>query len=183
MDKLQCVSSSRPDFWKTVKDLLGTASPSDAFLKTGNDVCYDNVYKANLFNRHFASISSIPHGVLSKPFPPFNYVTNLLIPPLTFEPFAVYHALTGLNSRKSKGFDNLFNQLLKPCSMSLATPFSLLFNFILATNQYPRSWKMASVIPLHKSSPTSVICTYRPIAILLSVSKVFEKIIHNHLHS
>jgi len=116
MDKLQYVSSSRPDVWKTVKDLLGTASPSNA-LKTGNDVCYDNVSKANLFNNHFASISNAPDEVLFKPLPPFNYITNLRIPPLTIEPFAVYRVLAGLNSRKSKRFDNLQNQLLchVPC--------------------------------------------------------------------
>jgi len=38
--------------------------------------------------------------------------------------------------------------------MSLATPFGLPYNFILATNRCPRSWKIASVIPLHKSGPT-----------------------------
>jgi len=113
MDKLQYASSSRPDFWKTVNDLLGTAPPSNAPLKTGNDVCCDNVSEPNLFNKHFASISSVPDEVLSKPLPPFNYITNLRIQPLTIEPFAVYRVLTGLNSRKSKGFDNLPNQLLK----------------------------------------------------------------------
>jgi len=113
MDKLQYVSNSQPDFWKTVKDLLGTASPSNAPLKTGNEVCYDNVSKINLFNEHFASIISVLDEVLSKPFTPFNYITNLRIPPLTIEPFAVYRVLTGLNTRKSKGFDDLNNQLLK----------------------------------------------------------------------
>jgi len=67
--------------------------------------------------------------------------------------------------------------------MSLATLYSLLFNFILATNRYPRSWKIVSVIPLHKSGPTYDISNYRPIAILLSVSKVFENIIHSHLYT
>jgi len=137
-------------------------------------VCYDNVSKADLFNKHFASISSVPDEVLSKPLPPFNYITNLRIPPLTIEPFAVHRDLIGLNSRKSNGFDNLPNQLLKSCSMSLATPFSLLFKFILATNRYKRSWKIASVIPLHISGPTYGISNYRPITILHSVSKVFQ---------
>jgi len=106
----------------------GTASPSNAPLKTGNDVCYDNVSTAKV-------LANLPY------------------------------------------------QLLKSCIMSLATPFSLLFNFILATNRYSRSWKIASVIPLHKSGPTYYISNYRPIAILPSVSKVFENIIHNHLYT
>jgi len=167
-----------PIFERLFNDLLVTALPSNAPLKTGNDVCYESVSKANLLNKHFASISSVPDDVLIKPLPPVNYITNLRIPPL-IEPFAVYCLLTGLNSRKSKGFNNLPNQLLKSCSLSLATPFSLLSNFILATNRYPRSWKIASVIPLHKSGPKYDISNCRPIAILPSVSKVFEKIIQS----
>jgi len=124
LDKLH-VSSSSSDFRKTVKDLIGTTPQFNATLKTGNDMYYVNVSKANLFNKYFASISSVTDVVLSKPFLPFNYITNLRIPPLTIEPFAVCHVSAGLNSRKSKGFDNLPNQLLKSCSMSLATPFRL----------------------------------------------------------
>jgi len=66
--------------------------------------------------------------------------------------------------------------------MSLVTRFSQFFNFILATNRYPRSWKLASFIPLHKSGPTYDISNYRPVATLPSVSKVFEKLLHNLTH-
>jgi len=65
---------------------------------------------------------------------------------------------------------------------SLVSPFSLLFYFIFATNQYPTLWKIASVIPQHKSGPTYDIPKCRPIAILPSVSNVFEILLHNLLH-
>ena len=94
-------------------------------------MCYDNVSKVNLFNRHFPSISSVPDEILSKPLPPFNYITNLRIPPFTIEPFAVYRVLPGLNSRKSKGFYDLPNQLLNSCFLSLAILFSLLLTSFL----------------------------------------------------
>jgi len=139
MDKLQYVSSSGPDFWKTVKDLLGTASPSNAPLKTGNDVCYDNVSKANLFKKYFASISSVPDEILSKSLPPFNYISNLRIPPLTIEPFVVYRVATGLNSRKSKGLIIYLTNCLSHVPCRLVHRFvSLLTSFLQPTGSQGR---------------------------------------------
>ena len=75
-----------------------------------------------------------------------------------------------------KGFDNL-----PECAQSLATTFSLLFNFIPATSHFPTAWKIASEIPLHKSGSLHDVKNYRPISILPSLSnKVFEKLIHKH---
>jgi len=50
-----------------------------------------------------------------------------------------------------QGFDNLHNRVLKICSQSLATPFSLLFNFIFSSEEYPTVWRTATVIPLLKT--------------------------------
>ena len=67
--------------------------------------------------------------------------------------------------------------------IALATPFSRLFNFILATSHFPTAWKIASVIPLHKSGSLHDVKNYRPISILPFLPKVFEKLIHKHLYS
>jgi len=75
------------------------------------------------------------------------------------------------------------NRLLKNCAQSLATPFSLLFNFTLATSHFPTAWKIASVIPLHKSGSLHDVKNSRPISILPSLSKVFEKLIQKQLYS
>ena len=108
-----------------------------------------------------------------------DFIGDLFIPPLSIESLDVYYVLLSLNPNKSKGFDNLPNRLLKNCAQSLATTFSLLFNFIPATSHFPTAWKIASVIPLHKSGSLHDVKNYRPISILPS-NKVFEKLIHKH---
>jgi len=183
LSKLDSLSTSRPNFWKTVKDLFGKRSYSNAPLIRGDTVHYDMTSKANIFNEYFTSISTAPDSIQSKILPRFHRCTDLFIPPLSIEPLDVYHVLLSLNPNKSKGFDNLPNRLLKNCAQSLATPFSLLFNFILATSHFPTAWKIASVIPLHKSGSLHDVKNYRPISILPSLSKVFEKLIHKHLYS
>ena len=134
--------------------------------------------KANIFNDYFTFISTAPDSTQSKILPRFHRCTDLFIPPLSIEPLDVYHVLISLNSNKSKGFDNLPNRL---GAQSLATPFSLLFNFILATSHFPTAWKIVSVIPLHKSGSLHDVKNYRPISILPSLSNVFEKLIYKHL--
>ena len=73
LSKLHYVSSSRPEVGRPFTIFL-VQHHSPMFLCK---LAYDNVYKANLFNKHFASISSVPDVVLSKPFSPFNYCTSL----------------------------------------------------------------------------------------------------------
>ena len=173
LSKLDSLSTSRPDFWKTVKDLLGKRSYSNAPLIRGYTVHYDMTSKANTFNEYVTSISTAPDSILSKILPRFHMCTDLCIPPLLIEPLDVYHVLLSLDPNKSKGFDNFPIRLLKNCAQSLATPFSLLFNFILATSHFPTAWKIAPVIPLHKSGSLHDVKNYRPISIL--PSQIFFK--------
>jgi len=93
--------------------------------------------------------------------------------------FTMYYHLLILINRKVLIMPNR----LKNCAQSFATPFSLLINFIVATSHFPTAWKIASVIPLHKSGSLHDVRNNRPISVLPSLSKIFEKLIHKHLHS
>jgi len=75
------------------------------------------------------------------------------------------------------------NRTLKICSRSPSSPFSLLFNLILSSEVFPTSWKTATVIPIHKTGSQTVVQNYCPIALLPSLSKVFEKLLHKHVYS
>ena len=45
----------------------------------------------------------------------------------------------------------------------------------------PNIWKEANVSPIHKENYPSDVSNYRPISLLSTVSKVFEKIVHKYL--
>jgi len=141
----------------------------------------DEYVKWNLFNEYFASISNSPAYDMNK-LPPFHFLTDHRLLPPTFDPFQVFRVLSSLHPNKCKGFDNLPNRILKICSQSLATPFSLLFNLILLSEVFPTSCKTATVIPIHKTASQTVVQNYRSIALLSSLSKVFEKLLHKHVY-
>ena len=66
-----------------------------------------------------------------------------------------------------------------------------MFNFVLASEQFTLLWKTASILPLHNKGSHYDETNYRPIALLPSLSKVFEpialllylKLVHKHLYS
>ena len=49
------------------------------------------------------------------------------------------------------------------------------------TGVFPVQLKIAKVIPIHKSGPKTEVSNYRPISLLSSFSKIFEKIMHNRV--
>ena len=53
---------------------------------------------------------------------------------------------------------------------------------MLNTGIFPDSLKIAKVIPLFKKGDDKILSNYRPISLLSSISKVFEKVIYNQIY-
>ena len=141
---------------------------------------HDNRIKCNLFNEYFTSISKSPRNDYQN-LPPLEYLTDQLLLSPVIEPYEVFQVLNRLNPNKRKGFDNLPNRILKICSQSLATPFSLLFNFIFSSEEYPTVWKTATAIPLLKTGSQTEVQNYRPIALLPSLKSFWETFTQTYL--
>ena len=60
---------------------------------------------------------------------------------------------------------------------------SLIINQSLCSGIVPSKLKIAKVIPLHKKNEKYLLDNYRPISLLPSISKVFERIVYNQLYS
>ena len=53
---------------------------------------------------------------------------------------------------------------------------------MLTTGIFPDKLKIAKVIPLFKKGDKSIFSNYRPISLLPSISKLFEKVIYQQLY-
>ena len=62
---------------------------------------------------------------------------------------------------------------------------SNIFNNILKLNYIPSTWKKSIIVPIHKGNkkPKSDPNSYRPISLLCTILKVFEKIIYDRIQS
>jgi len=83
---------------------------------------------------------------------------------------------------KAPGFDGIFNIIIKKLSAKVLSLLTAIFNRCLELHYFPSTWKVAKVVPIRKpgKDPTSP-SSYRPISLLSSLSKLFEKLILNRL--
>ena len=60
-------------------------------------------------------------------------------------------------------------------------PLTHLINKSIDQGIFPDDLKIAKVFPVYKSDDKNNISNYRPISVLSSFSKVFEKVMYNHV--
>ena len=56
-----------------------------------------------------------------------------------------------------------------------------LFNYCIAYGEFPDELKHADVIPVHKKNEKCNKANYRPVGILINISKIYEKLLYNQL--
>ena len=83
---------------------------------------------------------------------------------------------------KANGPDNVSNRLLKETALSISYSLARLFNISLQRGEFPKLWKLAHVVPVHKKESTQDPLNYRPVSLLSCISKIFEKLVFNHVY-
>ena len=72
--------------------------------------------------------------------------------------------------------------MLKELKDVISTPLADIFNSSLNTGVFPDLMKLGEIVPLHKGSSRDEVENYRPISLLLMISKVLEKIIYRQVY-
>ena len=92
------------------------------------------------------------------------------------------NAIEGLESKKSSGHDGISNTLLKVIKASISQTLTIIINQMLATGIFSDAFKLSKVILMYKKGNSSLLVKYRPISLLPTISKIFEKVIHDQLY-
>ena len=66
---------------------------------------------------------------------------------------------------------------MQKCAYQLAAPIASLFRTCLKQKKWPRLWKCARVVAVHKKKSRTLVENYRPVSLLSIMGKTFEKII------
>ena len=87
-----------------------------------------------------------------------------------------------LPNKTSHGHDGISNVLLKKLCKCISFPLCLIFNESIAEGKFPTQMKMTEVIPLYKGKELDQVINYRPISLLITISKVLEKIVYTWVY-
>ena len=83
--------------------------------------------------------------------------------------------LDGLKNKWSRGNDELSPHFIKKIKFGLARPLSQLINRSFSEGSFPDPMKISKTIAIFKKNDKESMDNYRPIALLSTFSKVFEK--------
>ena len=92
----------------------------------------------------------------------------------------VYVQLSKLNKHKSTGSDLVPNRIYSCLADLIADPLSHIFRSSLKLGIFPDAWKYGIIKPIPKSSPVKI-DALRPITLLPTPSKIFERLVFNSL--
>ena len=104
---------------------------------------------------------------------------------LYFQPttqFEILNTISKLPNKMSSRYDKISNNLLKEIKQEIADPLADLFNKSMSHGKFPNAMKLSEVVPLHKGKSRKLPENYRPISLLVTISKVLKKIIYRRVY-
>ena len=189
--KCQEYRNNTSRLWKMINRItnkLNDKSSAVDYLKIDQIETYDSKTITEEFAKHFSSVGKKYADQITKSNTSFNqYLKNI-----TPFPNSIYMLPTNrgeietlidkLPNKTSKGNDNISNLLLKKLKPSIIIPLEIIFNKSIEEGVFPDDMKLADVIPLYKNKEKFLVTNYRPISLLVTISKVLEKIIYKRTY-
>lgn len=185
---LQALDDRSRPFWKISKVLKNKPRPVPP-LKVQNSLLITPEEKADAIGEHLVNSHNLGSNIVS---PLENRVDECMVhletvpcvvpPENKVTPEQLRSAVKNLKNMKAPGFDGIFNLVLKNLSNKVYKLLAIVFNKCLELSYFPKEWKLAKIIPILKPGKDPTLpSSYRPISLLSSVSKLFEKIILTRL--
>ncbi len=72
---------------------------------------------------------------------------------------------------------------MKDIKQEISIPLTILFNKSLSDGCVPYLMKLAEVTPIYKAKEKDLLNNYRPISLLPTFSKLFEKLVDKRLYN
>jgi len=95
----------------------------------------------------------------------------------------ILHLLTGLNTSKAAGPDEIYPRILKEVASEIAPVLRCVFQTSLDSGTLPMDWRKAHICPIYKKGDKSATINYRPISLTSIICKLLEHIVCSNLTS
>ena len=154
-------------------------------LKLNNIEYHSGKDVSNILAKHFSTIGKKYAEKIEKPQTPLkDYIEKIpknnesmyLNPVKESE---LDKLIRELPNKKSCGYDKINNCLLKELRPVIIHPLTVVFNKSLGEGIFPDSMKHADTVPIYKAKNNADSNNYRPISLLITMSKLLKKVMYN----
>ncbi len=176
---------------KTINGILSKTKRKhkfpNIFIENGTPVA-DTLNIANQFNTFFftnisPSLSkkiNMPQNKTYKDYLLNKYTTKLKFDIINTD--VVSNIIDKLSPKNGFGFDGISTNLIKNTNTLLIEPLTIIINQMVTNGIFPDKLKISKVIPILKMDDEKLFTNYRPISLLPSISKIFEKVIFKQIY-
>ena len=180
--------------WKTINDIVKYKKPckvnhTSKIRNNLNEIIYEGNLIANCFNDFFADIGNKMASQISVSQQSYFPSSTALIPsnPNTFflDPITINEVgknIAELDPNKKTSIHGIPIKFIKMSSSIISSILKELFKQCICQATFPDILKVAEIVPIFKSGSTELCSNYRPISLLPTVSKLFEKCIYNRIY-
>ena len=189
-DKINAFEGNMKETWKTINQMINKRSKTThiSSLEDGDKDITDSQQIADAMNQYFCNIgeklsSKIP--TRRNPLLSGDVKINQHSKIFRFKNVDEMQICTAMKRlKKSNGFglDGISSYFLKAGMPVLASSLSAIFNNSLRQGVFPDCWKTARIAPIFKDGPENIKSNYRPISVLPTVSRLFEKVLYGQLY-
>ena len=159
------------------------------FTHEGRDLA-DSLEIANAFNVYFANIEKNLSSQIDQNNVNADYKQYLASPTketLQFKCITkdyTIKAIDNLENKNSSGHDGISNTCTLPkiIKNDISQSLTIIINQMLTTGIFSDAFKLSKLIPLFKKGDSSLLVNYRPTSLLPTISKVFERVIHDQMY-
>jgi hypothetical protein len=170
------LTASTKSFWGYVKSKNHSNSIPRCVAYNGI-TANDGTAICDLFSHYFSSVfvkSSTPSRELRS-------TISYSLGNVVLQKRDLLSVMKSLDVNKGTGVDDIPNLFIKNCAEELVDPILRIFQKSLVEGVFPELWKTARITPIFKSGDKSNVSNYRPISLLSSMGKIFEKLVYERL--
>ena len=171
-------------FWALTNEIIFNKKPNlnqISTIKHNSSIITNPLLIANTFNDFFTNCipTRVQNNTTNLPHNNNMLLQNFYLHKTTSK--EVISIINKLNISAANGYDNISIQFFKNYNVFFIDRLVLLLNDCITRGIFPNCFKIAKITPVYKSKDKLECTNYRPISVLPSCSKIFERIIQVRL--
>ena len=191
--KLQTLPFASKPFWKIIKLIKNKTTNLPPLRKDLDTLIYtdsekaqliaETIYKSHILTQnynHQPTINKVNRSIsiINDSQPSINTIT-----PFLTTPSEIRKLIKKLISKKAPGQDRIQNFILKKLPFGALVLITKLINACILHSYFPKDWKIAKIIAIQKQNKDPMDpSSYRPISLLSSLSKLFERVLLHRIN-